>query len=44
MQKISVDVTFTHMTTNKGIKRHGDRTVDTMYKEYKKSENMKVMG
>ena len=34
MQKLAVDVTFTHMTDNKGIKNRGQRAVAAMYKEY----------
>ena len=32
MQKLAVDVTFTQMTAKKGIKKHGKRAVEDMYK------------
>ena len=44
MQKLAVGVMFTHMTEKKGINNHGEREVSTIYKEYTKLEDMKVMG
>ena len=44
MHKLAMDVTFTQMTSKKGIKKHGDRAVEAMYKEYIQLEDMKVMG
>ena len=44
MHKLTVDVTFTQMTTKKGIEKHGERAVSAMYKEYTQLEDMKVMG
>ena len=37
-------VTFTNMTDKKGIKKHGERAVSAMYKEYTKLEDMKILG
>ena len=34
MHKLAVNVTFTHMTAKKGIKRHVERVVANIYKEY----------
>ena len=34
MQKIAVDVKFTQMTANKGINRHGEQVIESIYKEY----------
>ena len=34
MHKLATNMTFTHMTPKKGIKKHGERAVDAMYKEY----------
>ena len=34
MHKLAVDVTFTQMTANKGIKKHGEIAVAAIYKEY----------
>ena len=34
IQKLAMEVTFTQMTANKGIKKHGERSVAAMYKEY----------
>ena len=31
MYKIAVDVTFTQMMANKGIKKHGEIVVEAMY-------------
>ena len=44
MHKLAVDVTFTQMIAKKGIKKHGDRVVASMYKEYTQLEDIKVMG
>ena len=44
MHKVSVDVTFTQMTANKGINKHVERAVADIYKEYTQLEYMKVMG
>ena len=44
MHKLAVDMTFTQMTAKKSIKKHGERSVLAMYKEYKKIEDIKVMG
>ena len=44
MHKLSVDVTFTQITAKKGIKTHGERAVEAIYKEYTQLEYMKVMG
>ena len=33
IHKLAVDVTFKHMTTKKGIRKYGYRTVAAMYKE-----------
>ena len=44
MHKLAVDVTFTQMTDKKGTKKHGEREVADMYKEYTQLEEMKVMG
>ena len=35
MHKLAVDVTFTLIVANKGIKKHGERAVAAMNKEYK---------
>ena len=35
MHKLDVDVTFNQMTATKVIKKHGERAVSAMYKEYK---------
>ena len=43
MHKISLYVMFTLMTEKKGIKIHGERTTESMYKEYTQLEDMKVM-
>ena len=43
MHKISLYVMFTLMTEKKGIKIHGKRTTESMYKEYTQLEDMKVM-
>ena len=43
MQKLAVDVTFNQMTNNKGIRKHGERAVASMYKEYTQLEDMKAM-
>ena len=43
MHKLSVDVKFTQMTAKKVIKKHGERAVEAMHKEYTKLEDMKVM-
>ena len=43
MHKISLYVMFTLMTEKKGIKIHGERTTESMYKEYTQLEEMKVM-
>ena len=32
IHKLAADVTFTHMTDNKGIKKHGEKVVAYMYK------------
>ena len=32
--KLAVDVTFTYMTSNNGIKKHGDIAVAYMYNKY----------
>ena len=34
MHELAMDVTFTQITSKKGIKRLGDRAVAAMYKEY----------
>ena len=44
MHKLAVDVTFTKMMSKNGIKKHGVRAVEAMYKEYKQVEDMKVIG
>ena len=44
MHKLAVDVTFTLMTAKKGIKKHVERSVAAMYKEYKQLEYLKAMG
>ena len=44
MHKLAVDVTFTQMTTKKGIQKYGEISVSAMYKEYKQLEDIKVMG
>ena len=44
MHKLAVDVTLTQMTAKKGIKKHGERAVAAINKEYTKLEDMKVMG
>ena len=44
MYELAVDMTFTQMMANKVIKKHGDRSVTEMCKEYTQLENMKVMG
>ena len=44
MHKLAMDVTFTLMTAKKGIKKHGEREVAAINKEYTKLEDMKVMG
>ena len=44
MQKLTVDVTFTYMTSKKGIKIYGGREVAAMYKEYMQLEDKKLMG
>ena len=37
-------MTFTQMASKKGIKKHGNRDVAAMYKEFTQLEFMKVMG
>ena len=44
IQKISVDVMFTNMTSKKGIKRHGERVISAMSKYCNQIEDMRVMG
>ena len=44
MHKLDVDVKLTKMTPNKGIKKHVEIAVSTMYKEYTQLEDMKVIG
>ena len=44
MHKLAVYVTFTPIMAKKGIKKHGERELAAMYKEYTKLEYMKVMG
>ena len=44
MQKIAVDVTFTKMTSKKGIKIPSKREISAMYKYYTQLEDMNVMG
>ena len=39
-----MNVKFTEMTANKGIKKHGEIELSDMYKEYTQLEDMKVMG
>ena len=34
MQKVAVDVTFTQMAANKGIRNHGYRAMEGKYKEH----------
>ena len=34
MNKLAVDVISTHMTAEKGIKKHGEISVADIYKEY----------
>ena len=43
MHKIDVDVVFRQMTSKNVIKRHGERAVSAMYKEYIQLDYMKVM-
>ena len=44
MQKLAVDVTFTQIMAKKGTKKHQERMVASMYKEYIQLEDMEVMG
>ena len=44
MHKLAMDVTFIQMTAKKGIKKHGEIAVASIYKEYTQLEYMKVMG
>ena len=44
MQKLAVDVTFTHMKAKKGTKMNVESTVATMYNGCTILETMKVMG
>ena len=44
IHKLSVDVAFTHMTAKKGTKKHGQKSVAAMYKEYTQLEDMNLMG
>ena len=44
MQKISVNVMFTHIISKKGIKRNGEKAIAETFKEYTQLEYMKVMG
>ena len=44
MNTLAVDVTFTQMTAKEGIKKHGERELVSMYKEYTQLEDTKVMG
>ena len=37
-------MTFTQMTAKKGIKKHGERAVAAMDKEYTQMKDMKVTG
>ena len=43
MHKLAMGVTFTHMSDKKGIKKHGERELADIYKEYLKLEYMKLM-
>ena len=42
-QKIAVYVMFMQIIAKKGIKRHYERSIASMYKEYTQLEEMKVM-
>ena len=44
MHKLAVDMKFTQMTAKKGIKKHGERAVAAIYKEYTQLKYMKFMG
>ena len=44
MHKLSVGVTFTHITSKKGFKKHGEIAVAVVYREYTPLQYMKVMG
>ena len=44
MHKLAVDVIFTQITSNKGVKIYVDRAVAAMYKYYTKFQYMRVMG
>ena len=44
IHKLAGDVTFTQMTANKGINKHGEISVVDMDKEYKQLEYMNVIG
>ena len=44
MHKPAVDVVFAQMTAKKCIKKHGERTVTSMYRKYTQLEDMKLMG
>ena len=44
MQKIAVDVIFTHMVAKKGIKNNGEISVESMCEECTQLKDVKVMG
>ena len=43
MLKLAVHVTFIHITSKKGIQKHGERAVSTIYNEYTQLKDIKLM-
>ena len=44
INKLDIDLTSTHMTSKNLIRKHGEKALAAIYKEYIQLEDMEVMG